>query len=91
MQQPYSWIIGNHVGNSAHHRREHDHVCSHVPYRCRLSMPMRGVNVPGLLFVGIREHVPAHALSATHGHHRTIAIQIAVDAEEVMKVVDARI
>src|SRR2546430_6245280 len=30
MQQPYYWIIGNHVAGTAQHPRPHDHVCPHV-------------------------------------------------------------
>jgi len=57
VEEPNSGVVRHHVSDDAHHRGQHDHVHAHMGYGGRLPVPMRGVDVPGLLLIGIGEQI----------------------------------
>src|SRR6266852_9946659 len=89
VEEPNSRVVRHHVSDDTHHGGEHHHVHAHMAYGGCLPVPVRSVNVPGLLLVRIGEQIPPDALSFVHGQHGAVAIQVAVDGEEVMEVVYA--
>src|SRR3989454_8343912 len=55
----------------------------------RLPVPVHRVNVPGVFLIRIGENVPAHPLTRSHGKHRAVPFEEAIDRIEVMELLNA--